>query len=143
MKLCPNCGAGIKNSAASFCPKCKKSLSKPVRTTGSDSRQLNQNAHSGRKPPQNHQIQKKPIPKKKPWLLAVLMPEKNKPSAPGRTPIKNPMDENYDGYYKDRPTEDNAQNKESLDPELIKRIAFIAGGAVVFIVLAVILMNLL
>jgi hypothetical protein len=53
------------------------------------------------------------------------------------------MDENYDGYYDDKPTEDNAQDKEILDPELIKRIVFISGGALAFVILIIILMQAL
>ena len=53
------------------------------------------------------------------------------------------MDENYDGYYDDKPTDDNAQNKDSFDPELIKHIVFISGGALLIVIFAIILLLLL
>jgi hypothetical protein len=53
------------------------------------------------------------------------------------------MDENYDGYYNDKPTDDNAQNKDGFDPELIKRIVLISGGALCIVIVAIILLLLL
>jgi len=48
------------------------------------------------------------------------------------------MDDHYDGYYDDRVPEDYGQTKETLDPEMIKRIAIIAGGALFFVILSVV-----
>ena len=160
MKQCPHCGAAIKVSAAAFCPRCKKPITKPGKVTGTrpsksiQNERLAGNPHPPQTPQvsqrqktvpqQNHQTQiKKTRKKKKPWLLALFLPDKKLPPVSEYAPVKNPMDENYDGYYDDRPTDDNAQNKESFDPGLLKRIALIAGGAVVLVILSIILMNLL
>jgi hypothetical protein len=53
------------------------------------------------------------------------------------------MDENYDGYYDDVPTSDDGRTTERLEPELIKRIALVAGGTVAIIILCVLVMYLL
>jgi len=160
MKRCPHCGAAIKVSAAAFCPKCKRPLRKPVQARKSNSGKPFQNERSAGKPrpsqtpqvsqqrrvvpPHKPQTQnKKPRSKKKPWLLSFLLQDKKQPLVSEYVPVKQPADENYDGYYNDRPTDDNAQNKESVDPELIKRIAFIAGGAVLLVIISIIIMNLL
>ena len=131
---CIHCGVPVKGSAAAFCPKCKKPLRKPSK-----------NRHPvPTKPKQPPQIKKTQRKKKKSWLDIIrLKPLKDKKPDVENTPVKNPMDEDYDGYYDDKPTEDNRQDKESLEPELIKRIAIISCGAVVLIILAIILMNLL
>ena len=55
----------------------------------------------------------------------------------------NFMDTNYDGYYDDVPTEDSGQGSDELDPELIKRVALIAVGAIAFVILSVIVMSIL
>ena len=160
MKRCPHCGAAIKVSAAAFCLECKRPLMKPVQARKSNSGKPFQNERSAGKPrpsqtpqvsqmrktvPQhNHQTQiKKQRKEKKPWLLSILLPDKKQPPVLEHVPVKQPTDENYDGYYDDRPTDDNAQNKESVDPELIKRIAFIAGGAVILVIISIVIMNLL
>lgn len=152
MKRCPHCGAAIKASAAAFCPKCRKPLKKPGTNSGKSFQNAKPagNPHPPQTlqqktiPPQRRQTQtRKPKKKKEPWLPAFLMPGKKQPPVSEHVPSKKPMDENYDGYYEDRPTDDNAQNKESFDSELLKRIAFIAGGAVILVILSIILMNLL
>ncbi|MCL2775202.1 MAG: hypothetical protein FWD71_17915 [Oscillospiraceae bacterium] len=66
------------------------------------------------------------------WLSIILNPQKDQKPDVENAPLINPMDENYDGYYDDRPTEDNEQNKDAIDPELIKRVAFILGGEFLF-----------
>ena len=53
-----------------------------------------------------------------------------------------PIDD-YDGYYDDIESEDNGYIKEKIDPELVKRIAIIAGVTIVIIILAILVMNLL
>ena len=57
--------------------------------------------------------------------------------------IPKKPDINYDGYYDDRQTDDDGQIKDSLDPEIIKRVAFIAGGAFILIILSAVVMYLL
>lgn len=56
---------------------------------------------------------------------------------------KNPMDENYDGYYNDVRPVDADQLEKQIDPDLAKRVVCVLAGAVGAIVLAVILMTVL
>jgi hypothetical protein len=59
-------------------------------------------------------------------------------------PRQDPMDVGYDGYYDDVPTNDNGQTAtERFEPELIKRIALVAGGFLGIVVLSVLIMYLL
>ena len=152
MKKCTRCGAPIKESTIVFCPKCKNQL----KTNRSVLKKPPPPAQSAVKPA-NRQRLKHPLPqekktvpipdpkiqKKKSWLFFILYPKKTKKPDVEPIPVINPMDENYDGYYDDKPTDDNVQNKETVEPELIKRIAFISGGAAIVIILAIILMILL
>lgn len=55
-------------------------------------------------------------------------------------PRPDPQDENYDGYYDDVRPDDSGHAKERLDPELIKRIALIAAGALVLIIFSIFIM---
>jgi hypothetical protein len=60
------------------------------------------------------------------------------------SPPPDPADKNYDGYYDDVPVgDDGRQTLERFEPELIKRIALIAGGAVVIVILCILVMYLL
>lgn len=54
------------------------------------------------------------------------------------------MDENYDGYYDDRLPDDAELMKEneSMDPEVMKQVVLIAGGAFLFVSLMVALLTL-
>ena len=55
----------------------------------------------------------------------------------------NTMDMYYDGYYDDVLTDDDGRTKEKFDSELIKRIALIAIGAAILVVLSIIIMTVL
>lgn len=68
---------------------------------------------------------------------------KKKPHEPAYVPQSDPRDLDYDGYYDDIPVEDNGATKETLDPEVIKRIGFIIGGALVIVILSVVIMYVL
>jgi uncharacterized Zn finger protein (UPF0148 family) len=72
-----------------------------------------------KKPPPRPQTQKKPAPHRK---------------CP-------PSD--YDGYYRDTPTDDGGQIHERFDPALAKRIALLATGVLLIIALAVLAMYFL
>jgi hypothetical protein len=96
-----------------------------------------------RAPPNSQTQKKKPLKKKKSLLSVILEWRKKKKPDSEYVPVINPMDENYDGYYDDKPTEDNGQNKDTLDPELIKRIIFIAGGSIIIVIFSIILLYLL
>lgn len=116
MKFCPNCGASLPGSTVSFCPECGKRL-----------------PHGKVQP--NARAQKKRPPAKR-------RPDPPKRNPPQR-PRKNPMDENYDGYYNDVTPVDAGQRGDRIDPELVKRIIILVAGALGVIVLAVVLMTLL
>ena len=49
----------------------------------------------------------------------------------------------YDGYYRDVRPVDDGHEAERMDPELLKRVCLIAGGAVLIITIAILLMQLL
>lgn len=61
----------------------------------------------------------------------------------GIHPQKNPMDENYDGYYDDVRPVDADQVEQRRDPELVKRIVCVVAGAIGIIALAIIVMVVL
>ena len=148
MKHCIHCGAPIKKSAAAFYPKHKKPLKKSnVKPEPSCPRPLPKNSVPKTKKtslkPKSKTKKKNPLKNIVLCLTAKLKPKKKQISDLEYTPVKNPMDENYDGYYDDRPTDDNEQNKDTLDPELIKRIAFISGGTLIIIIFVIILLKLL
>lgn len=67
----------------------------------------------------------------------------SKPRRGPQRPPKNPMDENYDGYYDDVPTVDADRVGEGLDPALLKRVLLLILGAVAVIGLSTALMLLL
>ena len=141
---CIHCGAPVQGSAAAFCPECKKPLRKPSKNKrpvpAKPKRPPRSSIKPANRPPQAKKTRRK---KRKAWLDIILKPPKNKKTDVENTPVKNPMDEDYDGYYDDKPTDDNRQDKENLDPELIKRVVIISCGAAALIILAIILLNLL
>jgi len=131
MNYCPYCGASIADGAASFCAECGKSFpsqkeTSPASKTKSGSR--HQFASTRRKP-------------KKPWRKPNRSTKRI--SAPPRQPKPNPQDEGYDGYYDDVEPADDGHVRERMDPELIKRAAMVAAGALGIIILSLIMMYLL
>ena len=124
MKKCNHCGAPIKGGGAAFCPKCKKPLKKASKKKLPDPTKpkqppLKSIPQAKKVPPPKLKIPKKKLMKNiifrlPVWLSAILKPKTKKNPEIEQTPAINPMDENYDGYYDDKPTDDNAQNKETL-----------------------------
>jgi len=157
MKYCPYCGASITDYSMSFCSECGK----PVKSAGAPSEEKRQMPGSvpASKPRKALPLNKKAPPRSKPLQQTRRDPRTQgrkqpakRPAPPARpnpdnrmshAPAKNPMDENYDGYYDDVPTADNGRTEERFEPELIKRIIFIAAGALVIVILSVVLMSLL
>lgn len=110
MKYCPYCGVSLPGDAASFCPECGKALRE-------------------RKPGARD------VKRKRPPAEQRRQRGRQEPRRP-----KNPMDENYDGYYNDvRPADADQLGKQS-DPDLVKRVACVIAGAVGIIALAIVLM---
>ena len=150
MIKCTHCGVSIKRNAAVFCPKCKKPLKKKPHRKRTFQNKPQSQSQTADKQSNRRQPPAKPISKKRTtleniqsWLFFLFKPKRNPKPDLKKTPVINPMDENYDGYYDDKPTDDNAQNKDSFDPELIKRIVFISGGALLIVIFAIILLLLL
>ena len=131
MKYCPYCGADLAGTGVSFCSECGKSIAPPVRS------------EPGQKTRRVPQTQNKKRPVKKNLPSTRPKQEKRNGHEENRKPRRNPMDEGYDGYYDDVPTSDNGQTTERFEPELVKRIALVAGGFVAVIVLSVLVMYLL
>lgn len=125
MKYCPFCGATLLGSAASFCAECGKQVQNGSKVEPKDSTEVLCAASAGtktaRKPPIKRSAKQATSP---------------------RTEISSPSD-GYDGYYDDVPTLDNGHEREPLDPETIKKIVMIIGGALLVISLAVLAMQLL
>lgn len=156
MKYCPYCGADLPGSAASFCPECGKSMNNPAVENGPPAptqkpppkqnhsmQRSSQSAANKRPPPRTGpQTQMKRATKQKPPVRPKPN-QKRRPPPARASAAPNPMDINYDGYYDDVPTADNGQTKERMEPELIKRIALIAAGAVVMVILSIIIMYVL
>lgn len=53
------------------------------------------------------------------------------------------MDINYDGYYNDVKPIDAGQQRDRLDPELIKKVILLVAGSLGVILLAIAFMALL
>jgi predicted nucleic acid-binding Zn ribbon protein len=132
MKFCPFCGAAIESGAAAFCSECGQQLTVTEKP-----------AEPVRKPNAQSAPKRKPsaINKKPPHLFKFHI--RSKPPKPVRKPKPDPREDGYDGYYNDVKPADNGRIRERTDPELIKRIAFIAIGALVLVIFSLIIMYLL
>ena len=120
MKFCPYCGASLVGGAASFCAECGKQI--PVHGAKSTSMPpLRKHRSIGAEKRQGSHPASKHPPKQK----------------------KNPMDINYDGYYNDVKPIDAGQQRDRLDPELIKKVILLVAGALGVILLAIAFMALL
>jgi len=120
MKYCPYCGAAQEVSAASFCPECGRPLQ--------GSRPLAQQPKAPAPRPGTNRKKKKRRPKAQ------------SKAAP---PKRRPADDGYDGYYRDTPVADGGQVRTGLDPILAKKIALLAAGVTLVIVLAILSMRFL
>ena len=120
MKFCPYCGASLVGGAASFCAECGKQI--PVHGAKSTSMPpLRKHRSIGAEKRQGSHPASKHPPKQK----------------------KNPMDINYDWYYNDVKPIDAGQQRDRLDPELIKKVILLVAGALGVILLAIAFMALL
>lgn len=147
MKYCPFCGAPLIGGAL-FCSECGSSLQNlpaigtsdkipvgtdplPPPTTSTQS----QNATKLKAKPKTSKLrQSQPLKKKK----ASPPPQSDPPVTDSPS-----TDDGYDGYYDDVKPLDNGHDRERMDPELVKRICMVAGGAVLVIIFSVVMMLLL
>ena len=134
MNYCPYCGASIADGAASFCAECGKSF--PSQKETRETRPASKTKSGGRR--QLTSTRRKP---KKPWRKPNRSTKRT--CGPSRQPKSNPQDEGYDGYYDDIAPSDDGHVRERMDPELIKRAAMVAAGALGIIILSLIMMYLL
>ena len=154
MKFCPYCGVPLAGSAVSFCAECGAALRRdvkpynPVPDEGHDP--VDQELKLS--PPTHSDITSSSGYRK---LAKLIMPsssdkdtgKKRKPRAKttaelSRKPTPE-LDEGYDGYYNDITPVDNGHVYERMDPELIKRIIYIAAGAAAVIILSIFTIYLL
>lgn len=129
MKFCPYCGAPLVGSAVSFCTECGNPLP-GQKDTGRQARRPGRKPAEKRVRPRRKKAQEKPTPHSQPA---------QQPSAGQR----RKKDESYDGYYDDVRPVDAGQEKERMDPQLVKRIVLLVSGAVALIILSAVLMWLL
>ena len=147
MKYCPFCGAPLIGGAL-FCSECGSSLQNlPAIDTqdkihagtgplpsSSTSNQAYNATELKTKPKTSKSRQSQPLKKKKTSTPPQSNPPVTDPSLP---------DDGYDGYYDDVKPLDNGHDRERMDPELVKRICMVAGGAVLVIIFSVVMMLLL
>ena len=147
MKYCPNCGASLTGGAAPFCMECGKKL--PVTRSAQNTRR------EATKPTTAPRGQTRINTKKRVPDRPTLQKRRPKPNKCAACPYpamyadsirkqeSDLIDEGYDGYYDDVTPIDDGQIPERKDPELVKRIILIVGGALVIIILSVVLMSVL
>lgn len=148
MKYCPYCGASLVGSAASFCAECGRQLPSAEKKE-SDERIPPQRIKTESKIP-NPKLRKPPAGKPNKSATQQRQPvsrqkapiHKPQPQSPLEL-RSNPVDEGYDGYYDDVIPIDNGATPDHVASGLVKRIALLAAGAAVIIVLAVIAIYLL
>ena len=160
MKYCPYCGAALLGSAASFSP-AEAGADEPPRFCVMCGKHIPApDAQPGRGPtpreatPSGYDLPRRP---KRPAPDARAVSGKT-PPRPERPEMKREAahrrsadteikperrTSGYDGYYRDVRPVDDGHEAERMDPELLKRVFLIAGGAVLIIMLAVLLMQLL
>lgn len=138
MKYCPYCGASVPYGAASFCAECGKTLPLGNATVVESSTADEESAYS-QSSSTVHEEKKKS--------------EKKRPRRPFRrrrsnvdetdTAITDSKDSTYDGYYDDVLPMDDSVIRESLEPELIKRIVMVAIGTLLIVGLSIAVMYVL
>lgn len=164
MKFCPNCGASLAGGAASFCPECGFALkqagagqavqAEEARTTPPDAADAPKVVHKApghttpAEPVPPAAVSDKPKKKHKPRRQAA--PEQAPPDtaqpepAEVEDPSPSPPEDGYDGYYEDTlPIDDGQRKTEKLDPDMLKKVALIAGGALVFVAAAIVALLLM
>jgi len=154
MKYCPYCGATLLGSTASFCAECGEAVpaSRPKERTIQEKYVepliQEQSIKEALSPPEHQpEIEIKRVP------APVFKLKRNKRSKKKEKIVSEPVvpeekvestetESGYDGYYDDIKPMDNIQ-EQGLDPELLKRICFVAGGAILVIGLSIAFMFLI
>ncbi len=108
MKYCPYCGADLINSTVSFCAECGESLKEP--------------------PAPRPKKEKK---SKKPKKIKKVPREEFIEEI--QTESEEPLQDDYDGYYDDVRPADSSVIRQTVDKELIKKVAMLIVG-VLFVI---------
>lgn len=161
MKYCSYCGAALPGDAVFFCAECGRDLPSAAKARRVNTKtpgrtktagKISTEAHtknkrnSGRKSGKSAKPAGKPfLNGRKPFLDWLGKPRRHRSNRPEpeRKPKPSPRDEGYDGYFDDVKPIDDGRIHERVSPELIIRIAMLAAGALIIVILAVILMYVL
>ena len=151
MKYCPYCGATLVGGAVAFCSKCGKRLPTQSSAKGISGKKpapredgCNPNASERIPGVGKHGRKAKQLGKK-------VNSSRQQPSTRQRSDQhelerelrRNPHNEGYDGYYDDvKPIDDGPMRNKSV-PQLLKKVAIIAGSAIGVVILSALLMYLL
>lgn len=123
MKFCPYCGAEQMDDSAVFCMEC--GIPFPEKAVRSDMGNANQ------------ELAEKKKRKRKPSQMA------RKIKKPDQEHLLTQKEDGYDGYYDDVLPADQDQAGQTLDRQLIKKVAALAVGAMLVIIACVAIMYLL
>ena len=146
MKYCPYCGAVLIGGAASFCVECGSPLPSPTKLLESAPKPQPPVASKQKQPPPPT-LKLFPFRKWRRCKPTSDSKGRNSSKRSGSHSIQqgmqspDPRDEGYDGYYNDIKPIDSGYVHDRTEPELVKRIIIVTGGAFVIMIIAVILMN--
>jgi hypothetical protein len=162
MKYCPNCGASLMGGAASFCPECGVALRPTSDIPPGPAKEENDMPNNAEPEKVVHKApvpaaptgavpaaEDKPAQKKKrkrrPSTVKARhekTEDEDRPEPPADT--SPPLEDGYDGYYEDiLPIDEGQRKTEKLDPDMIKKVAMIAGGALLLVIIAIIALLLM
>ena len=114
MKFCPYCGTEIVDDASHFCIECGKAFPNKKDSVKSTNEEIITD--------ENHNVEH----------------EQETPISDEQ--LRAEYDENYDGYYDDLLPIDDGQVHFEIDRILLKKIGFLAGGALLVILLCLLMM---
>ena len=127
MKYCPYCGASLLEDAA-FCMSCGKTIPLGAMQEPDEVVMKKSRVKPGRKRPAIKKSNRQPE-------------QQTTKDADGA--LQNPHEDGYDGYYDDVLPTDEGSFSEKLDKALVKRIIWVAAGAIAIIALSFVLMQVL
>ncbi len=146
MKYCPWCGAAILGGAVSFCAECGKAIpvtSQPQTPEREEATDLPQDIPKQEQPEWAEELPKKAKKNARGKDDAPKRDKRRRMDPLSEDADSDPRDDGYDGYYDDVRPLDNGHERERMDPALVKKIAFLGGGMVLIIGMAIALMLLL
>lgn len=117
MNYCPNCGAKLENMEDDRCPACGCAFEE-IKDKLDETAKRKNALHS---------------------LRQRFTFSKTDEPAPGPSPVED----GYDGYYEDVQSADEGHDREGIAPELVRKIAVLAVGALLIIAACVAMMYLI